>query len=263
MHFLIKWYLMSTCFVVAWLTGFWARRSAAWLSIYNLVGPGVPLQSSERSWHSQTSSLEASAAAMYSTCVEEIAMVLCCFEDQEMAPPEYRKVYPEIKWWLRWSLAWSISLYPMSSDSPMVYMMPWLGHPVRYHMMCLTPLMWSRLNMAVYGESDPMTMHTYIGAGPHSSISQWTNCLKVGIWRNRHVFFSRCGLELGSGVVTEFLVGAGRTHWIASTGYQGQILCTSRFWAWGVVDRCFHTGGGGVPVWSSWPVWCLLILMWV
>src|SRR5258705_13902311 len=99
----------------------------------------IPLQSSERSQHSQISSFEASVAAIYSACVEEVATVLCCFKAQETAPPEYKKTYPEIKRQLRWSLAQSASVYPMNSDSPIVYMMPWLGHPARYHMICLTP----------------------------------------------------------------------------------------------------------------------------
>ncbi len=135
MHSLIKWYLTLTCFVAAWLMGFRARRSAAWLSMYNLVDPGVPSWSSERSQHSQTSSLDASAAAIYSACVEEVATVLCCLDAQETVPPEYKKVYPEIKWWLRQLLAQSTSVYPMSSDSPIVYMMLQLGHPARYCMM--------------------------------------------------------------------------------------------------------------------------------
>src|SRR6266436_4665883 len=121
--------------------GFQARRSAAQLSMYNLVGPHVPLWSSERSRLSHTSSLEASAAAMYSACVKEVATVLCCLEDQDTAPPEYKNVNPEIDRWLRQSLAQSASVYPMSSDSPMVYMMPRPGHPVRYRIMCLAPLM--------------------------------------------------------------------------------------------------------------------------
>src|SRR5258707_9596473 len=109
--------------------------------MYNLVGPRIPSWSSERSRLSHTSSLEASAAAMYSACVEEVTTVLCCLEDQNTAPPEYKNANPEIDWQLRRSLAQSALVYPTSLDSPMVYMMPWPGHPVRYHMMCLTPLM--------------------------------------------------------------------------------------------------------------------------
>src|SRR5260221_7791257 len=109
--------------------------------MYNLVGPCVPLQSSERSQCSHTSSLEASAVAMYSACVEEVTTVLCCLEDQDTAPPEYKNANPEINWQLRQSLAQSALVYPMSLDSPMVYMMPQPGHPVRYCMMYLTPLM--------------------------------------------------------------------------------------------------------------------------
>src|SRR5260370_33925713 len=106
-----------------------------------MVGSDIHSWSSERSQHSQTSSFEASVAAMYSAWVDEVATVLCCFDDQETTPPEYRKVYPETNQRLRQLLAQSASVYPMSSDSPMVYMMPWLGHPARYCMICLTPLM--------------------------------------------------------------------------------------------------------------------------
>src|SRR5258708_39240348 len=109
--------------------------------MYNLVGLHVPSRSLERSRLSHTSSLEASAAAMYSACVEEVATVLCCLEDQDTAPPEYKNVNPEIDRRLRRSLAQSALVYPTSSDSPMVYMMLQPGHPARYHIMCLAPLM--------------------------------------------------------------------------------------------------------------------------
>src|SRR5260370_29176392 len=114
---------MSMCFVMAWLTGFWARRSAAWLLMCNIVGSDIPSWSSESSRHNQTSSLEVSTAAMYSTWVEEVTTVLCCFNDQDTAPPEYNNVYLEMDQQVRKSLAQSTSLYPTSSDSPIVYIM--------------------------------------------------------------------------------------------------------------------------------------------
>src|SRR5258707_7939553 len=107
--------------------------------MYNLVGLCIPSWSSERSQCSHTSSLEASAAAMYSACIEEVATVLCCLEDQDMAPPEDRNANPEINQRLRRSLAQSALVYPTSSDSPMVYMMLQLGHPASGCMRCFTP----------------------------------------------------------------------------------------------------------------------------
>ena len=62
--------------------------------------------------------------------------------------------WPEIDHWFVWSLAQSALVYPMSPDSPMVYMMLQLGQLERYCMMCLTLLMWSGPNVAVNGESD-------------------------------------------------------------------------------------------------------------
>ena len=74
------------CLVAAWLTGFLARRSAPWLSICNTIGPEICSWSSVRRWWSQTNSFVASAAAMYSACVEEVVMVNCCLDIQETAP---------------------------------------------------------------------------------------------------------------------------------------------------------------------------------
>src|SRR5258708_5438172 len=139
--------------------GLWARRLVTRLSMYNLVDPDIPSWSLQRSRHSQTNSFEALAATIYSTCVEDVATVVCCFDAQEMAPPAYKKAYPEIEQQLRQSLAQSTSVYPTSSDSPIVYMMPRLGHPARYHIICLTLLMWSGLNVAANGERDLIVAH--------------------------------------------------------------------------------------------------------
>src|SRR5258708_6453040 len=104
--------------------GLRARRSAARLSMYNLVDRDIPSRSSQRSRRSQTNSFEASAAAIYSACLEDVATVVCCFDAQETAPPAYKKAYPEIERQLRRLLAQSALVYPTSSDSPIVYMMP-------------------------------------------------------------------------------------------------------------------------------------------
>ena len=65
-HSLMKWYRTSICFVALWLTGFLARRSAARLSIYSGIGPNTSSFNSDSSLRSQMSSLDASAATMYS-----------------------------------------------------------------------------------------------------------------------------------------------------------------------------------------------------
>ena len=72
-------------FIAAWLMGFWAKRSAARLSIWRVVGNRVPWCSSCKIWHNQINSL---AVAMYSAWVDDVATVLCCFNIQDMAPPE-------------------------------------------------------------------------------------------------------------------------------------------------------------------------------
>jgi len=58
---------------------------------------------------------------MYSAWVEEAVMVDCCLDIQDMAPPEKRKAYPDTEWQLDWLFAQSASVYPISSSSPIMY----------------------------------------------------------------------------------------------------------------------------------------------
>ena len=80
---------------MAWFTGFCMSRSAALLSICKGVAWNRPSRSSNSSHWSQTSSFDTSVAAMYSAWVDDIATMLCCFDIQDMAPPEYKNAYPD------------------------------------------------------------------------------------------------------------------------------------------------------------------------
>ena len=97
------------------------------LLIYSFVGTDISSHSSERSWHSQMSSLEASVVAILSM---HCMTILCCFEDHEMAPPEQRNAFPETDQWLRQLLAQLALVYPMSSESPMVQTSSKVAHNV-------------------------------------------------------------------------------------------------------------------------------------
>ncbi len=78
---------------------------------------------------------------IYSAWVEEVAMVDCCLDIQDMAPPVKRKVYPDTEWPLDQLFAQSVLVYPISSLSPIVYIIPQSGDPARYCMICLRPSM--------------------------------------------------------------------------------------------------------------------------
>ena len=126
------------------------------LSICRTVGPGTSSWSSVRRQRSQTSSFAALAVAMYSAWVEEVATVDCCLDVQDMAPPERRKAYPDTEQQFDQSFAQSALVYPISSLSPIIYMMPQFGEPARYHMICLRPSMWSWTKVTVNGASARM-----------------------------------------------------------------------------------------------------------
>src|SRR5258708_2209323 len=121
--------------------GFLARRLVAQLSICRTVGPGTSSWSSVRRWRSQTSSFAASAAAIYSAWVEEVATVDCCLDIQDMAPPKKRKAYPDTEQQLDQLFTQSALVYPISSLSPIMYIILWSRDPARYCMICLRPSM--------------------------------------------------------------------------------------------------------------------------
>ena len=63
---LMKWYFISMCFDLSWNTGLSESLMQLWLSQWMIVESSFPLNKSDRSFLSQTTSLQASLAAIYS-----------------------------------------------------------------------------------------------------------------------------------------------------------------------------------------------------
>ena len=93
---------MSMCLVRGLIRPEDAIRIALWLSQNRMVGSEIGIVISEIRDRNQSSSRAASEAAMYSASVDERAMRGCFRELQLIAPPQNKKVFPEIECLWAW-----------------------------------------------------------------------------------------------------------------------------------------------------------------
>ena len=85
MTIVMKWYLVSTCLVLEWNTGFLASFIADWLSMHNVVGVSWVTPRSYKILRNQTISHAASQAEMYSASAEEFATIACFLQLHDTA----------------------------------------------------------------------------------------------------------------------------------------------------------------------------------
>ena len=91
-----KCWCTAMCFIVLWCIGFLDIPIHPVLSSWMIVGPFCEYPNSLMRRRSQTASLAAWLAAMYSASVDEVATHPCCLELQLIGAPFNMNVYPDV-----------------------------------------------------------------------------------------------------------------------------------------------------------------------